>query len=57
MKILKNITLSLVLIAVVGKHNINNLIDVYEYFRNKNQPLKLNTIFASDLLKKTRIFY
>ena len=39
-------------IAVVGKHNINNLIDVYEYFRNKNQPLKLNTIFASGSAKE-----
>ena len=45
-------------IAVVGKHNINNLIDVYEYFRNKNQPLKLNTIlFASGSAKEKRGYF
>ena len=34
-------------IAVVGKYNVDDLISVYEYFRQRNRPLKLNPIFDS----------
>jgi uncharacterized protein len=39
-------------ISVVGKHNIDDLFSVYDYFRGKKRPVKLNPIFASGAAKE-----
>lgn len=39
-------------ISVVGNHNVNDLVKIYEYFRSESRPLKLNPIFAAGAAKE-----